>query len=397
MRQVQVYNSGRMGVSAFQGVTLGVEKAVVLIQRQPKGQNKNKLGEQVTRRQFILTLCGTCATTVAMTSCGRQREVTDAAAKSEPEGKASRSAIGGSIGQEKRQRIVVVRNKRYVANGKITVEDARRMLQRGITELTGDETAKAAWLRIFEPEDIVGIKVNCLAGPKMSSHVEVANAIAFELMGVGVKGKHIIIWDRLNRELESAGYRVTLSSEPICIGTDTDGVGYEDEIYEVGNVGSQLSRIVTRVCNALINVPVVKDHGVVGYTGALKNWLGAVHNPNKYHDDGGDPHIAELNALHEIRSRQRLIICDALDVQYHGGPGFKPQFVVRHGALIISTDPVAVDVYCWKLVERYRKAKGLQSLESEGRKPKYILTAANEPLKLGIADEAKLQVIEIEV
>lgn len=361
--------------------------------------SEDKPTAQVTRRRFILALCEACATAIAMSSCAKRSRVTDSAIGSEQARKseAPRKTAHSTSPPERKQRIVVVRSKRYVVSGRITVEEARKMLQMGLTELTGDETIKAAWRRFFEPDDVVGIKVNCLAGARMSSHTEVANAIALELMNAGISGKHIIIWDRLNRELESAGYKVTLSSEPLCFGTDTDGVGYDDEIYEAGNVGSQLSRIVTRICTALVNVPVAKDHGIVGYTGALKNWLGAVHNPNKYHDDGGDPQIAELNALSEIRSKQRLIVCDALDVQYHGGPSFKPQFVIRHGALIISTDPVAVDVYCWRLVEQYRKEKGLQSLEREGRKPKYILTAASEPLRLGIADQEKVQVIEVEL
>lgn len=362
-----------------------------------KNQRHDEHATQLTRRKFILTLCEACASAIAFSSCSNRKRIADVTAyrhKSENPHSMTHSSQPREMEQ---QRIIVVRSKRYIESGKVKPEEVRKMLQIGLTELTGCETVKAAWRNFFEPDDVIGIKVNCLAGAKMSSHTEVANAIALELMSTGINGKRIIIWDRLNRELESAGYKVTLSSEPLCFGTDTDGIGYGEEIYEAGNVGSQLSRIVTHVCTALINVPVTKDHGIVGYTGALKNWLGAVHNPNKYHDNGGDPQIAELNALTEIRSKQKLIICDALDLQYHGGPSFKPQFLVRHGALIISTDPVAVDVYCWRLVERYRKAKGLQSLESEGRKPKYILTAASEPLKLGAADQEKVQVVEIDI
>lgn len=362
-----------------------------------KERPSKSLNEDLTRRQFVGALCSACGIALAVSSCMRREDSRSATAGEQTLKEDEGDKAAKVCGQERHQRMIVVRSKQYVATGKITVQEARRMLQRGISELCGDGSEKDGWRRFFEPDDVVGIKVNCLAGAKMSTHTELAYAIALELMSVGIKGKQVIIWDRSNRELESAGFKVAFSGEPLCFGTDTDGIGYEDEIYVVGNVGSQLSRIIARVCTALINVPVVKDHGIVGYTGALKNWLGAIHNPNKYHDDAGDPQIAELNSLAEIKGKQRLIICDALDVQYHGGPSFKPQFVVRHGAIIVSTDPVAVDVYCWKLIERYRSKRGLQSLEHEGRKPRYILTAGREPLNLGIADETKVQVIEIEV
>ena len=57
----------------------------------------------------------------------------------------------------------------------------------------------------------------------------------------------------------------------------------------------------------LINLPVLKDHDGAGVTIALKNMYGAIHNPNKYHPNGCDPYVADLNMLPEIRSRMKLI------------------------------------------------------------------------------------------
>jgi len=48
-----------------------------------------------------------------------------------------------------------------------------------------------------------------------------------------------------------------------------------------GSVGSLLSTTLTRTCDAVVNLPVLKDHGIVGVTMALKNLFGAIHNPNK--------------------------------------------------------------------------------------------------------------------
>ena len=94
-----------------------------------------------------------------------------------------------------------------------------------------------------------------------------------------------------------------------CFGTDR--VDYEQDLAAYGSVGSRLSRILTQRCNVLINVPVLKDHDGAGVTIAMKNMYGVIHNPNKYHPNGCNPYIADLNMLPEIRTGMRLIICDA--------------------------------------------------------------------------------------
>ena len=71
---------------------------------------------------------------------------------------------------------------------------------------------------------------------------------------------------------------------------------------------------------------VLKDHDGAGVTIALKNMYGVIHNPNKYHPNGCNPYIADLNMLPEIRSRMRLTICDATTACYEGGPGYKPEY-----------------------------------------------------------------------
>ena len=58
-----------------------------------------------------------------------------------------------------------------------------------------------------------------------------------------------------------------------------DVLGYGNELLTHGNAGSLLCRTLTDVCDAVINLPVLKDHGIVGVTMALKNMFGAIHNP----------------------------------------------------------------------------------------------------------------------
>ena len=53
--------------------------------------------------------------------------------------------------------------------------------------------------------------------------------------------------------------------------------------------GGRLYAVSLQDATAVINVPQVKDHGICGMTLAMKNFFGAIHNPNKYHIGNGDP------------------------------------------------------------------------------------------------------------
>jgi uncharacterized protein (DUF362 family) len=160
-------------------------------------------------------------------------------------------------------------------------------------------------------------------------------------------------------------------------------------------VGSRLSKILTRSTKVLINLPVLKDHDGAGVTIALKNMYGVVHNPNKYHPNGCDPYVADLNMLPEIRSRLRLHLCDATTAMYEGGPAFKPEHSWKMNALLVSEDPVALDATGWRIIESKRAEKGLKTLAADKREPRYIATAADSEHRLGYCDPGRIAVAEV--
>ena len=265
----------------------------------------------------------------------------------------------------------------------------RQMVDAGITKVTGISDINKGWLSIFRPEETIGIKVNAVGGRNICTHHEVAYAVANSLISAGIKPHRIIIWDRLTEELRRGGYTINRNKNAIrCFGTDGD---YEREPEASGSIGSCFSSIIARHCDALISMPVLKDHDLSGISINLKNFYGAIHNPNKYHDNGCDPYIADLNAHPYIKNKLRLIICDGLTALCNGGPGFKPQWAWKYGGLLFSRDPVAIDQVGYQIIDEQRKVKGLQSLAEAGRFPKHIQTAAK--LNLGIADPAKIETI----
>ena len=292
-------------------------------------------------------------------------------------------------------RIVNARNDNVRnAQGSLNSDAVYRLLNRAMENFFETSRAREIWGSLFKPEDTVGIKINCLAGKGISTSHEIVDAIIENLLKCGIKKDRIIVWDRANVDLEKAGYRVKTSTRNIRY-FGTDHVGYSRRLYESGSIGSFLSNILVRECTAIINVPILKDHGIVGITNALKNFFGAIHNPNKYHSHLGDPYIADVNVLSEIRNKTRLTVCDALTCQYEGGPPFMPQWTWNYNGIIVGKDMVALDTLGWKIIENKRIEKGLASLKNAGREPTYIRTAADPMHSLGIHDLSKIDLISV--
>jgi len=275
--------------------------------------------------------------------------------------------------------------------------DAARLLDlldRALQSLFQAQTPIQAWKKVARPGETIGLKVNCLAGKWLSTSVALVEAVADRLQTVGVRAGNIIVWDRDSEDLESAGFRIAEGLSKVrCLGNDQ--TGFEEELVAFGSAGSLVSKTLTRLCDGVINLPVLKDHGIAGVSVALKNLFGAVHNPNKYHSNVGDPYIADVYMLPPIRGKVRLHICDATTAQYEGGPPFMPQWAWSCNSLLAATDPVALDYVAWQLIEKKRAENRIKSLAQVGRNPSYILTAADASHRIGIADPARIDVVRL--
>ena len=310
--------------------------------------------------------------------------------------------VGISEARSYESRVVVARDKGVIdSNFKVDFGVVRRLLDDAITKLAGTGSASEAWKRFFRSDDIVGIKVNTLSGKWMSSHPELVAAIVEGLRSAGVKD--IIIWDRTDQGLEEAGFKISKkrTNDPRCFGTSPD-FGYEKDVKIYGSIASCLSRIVS-YCTAFVNVPVLKHHTMAGVTISLKNWFGAINNPNKYHFDGSGKMVAFCNYVPDLNSmifsalgkKQTLIVCDGIMSQYDIGPGYRPSKAWKYSGLLVSTDPVALDRTGTQIIEKKRQDAGLKSLSdpSVNRKPEYISIAADRFHRLGTDDPSKIELI----
>jgi hypothetical protein len=110
-----------------------------------------------------------------------------------------------------KNRVISVAAADMLVEGKYNPEAVNRAFVAGMKELTGQKTAADAWSSLFSQEDIVGIKINCIGAPKISSSLASINATIAGLKSAGVKENNIIIWDRSDRELQRTGLAINKS------------------------------------------------------------------------------------------------------------------------------------------------------------------------------------------
>lgn len=270
--------------------------------------------------------------------------------------------------------VVIGRDDAVVAdNGNVKESKITNLLHTAVMQLAGSASKEHAWQRLFRPYDIVGIKLNCPFGRIMSSHVAIVDAIFHRLKFAGVKDVNIIVFERYNRELEAAGFRVRRATKGVqCFGTDElPQGGYDSEPQIAGRVGTCFNKIVSKMCTAIINVLVLKDHALAGISVAMKNFFGAMHNPNKYHTNNCNPYIAELNSHPYIVNKVRFIVCDVILAQYNGGP-----------RLQASMDMELQRHYCRKGPCRFRQDMPYYYRSSEKKDETSLFTASSQEAKI---------------
>ena len=285
-------------------------------------------------------------------------------------GTCGRLALVGASGLDQsepgRARVVIARDE-ALATGEPGEQGALllKVLNAAMQKLTGAADAASAWRTVFKPADRVGIKVNTLG---LSTQPAVVDAIIAGLRLADVPAANIIVWDRFDTELGRAGFTISKSGTGVrCRGTDAEGYGsgYRPEIEQSGAVGSAFSRIAADEVDALISVPVLKDHNLAGVSLGMKNFYDAIHNPNKYHEHNCDPYIVDVVAHRYIRPKWRLtsaMACAPMPRRAGHHRGYMWPF----GGLIVGTDFVAADAVATSIIEEQRKQRGLKTLAEEG-------------------------------
>jgi len=270
----------------------------------------------------------------------------------------------------------------------VPADAVNRLVDAAVASVVMASAPADAWKRLFSPGDRVAVKVNTLAGPQLSTHPSVVEAVLRGLISAGVGGDRIVVFDRSEKEMSRAGFTVGRDARGVtCTGTDAVSVGYRGELVVSGSTASLWSSVITDFATVIVNVPVLKDHDLSGVSLGMKNFFGVIHNPNKYHDNGCDPYIADVCGNRLVTGKLRLIVIDCLRAQADGGPAYRQDGSYPYAGVIAGVDPVAVDATGWSEIENLRKQLGYKPLKDAGREPRHILTAAERGLGVAAADQ----------
>lgn len=322
-------------------------------------------------------------------------------------------------------KVVQVDHAACTADGKIIYQAAYDMVAKGMLSLTGQNNLKSAWLKFISPKDRIGLKVNPVAGPQLSTSVEVTQAVVKQLEDAGVPRSNIIIWDRREEQLFEAGFNNENFPGIKIIGTERpeNGSMYDEngklhslkmidttwyywadyeEKYDSATIPymvnegkfSYFTKIVTEMVDKIINIPILKNAGS-SVTLCLKNLAyGAVTNTGRLHKYLWAETCAEVNAFPPLRDKVVLNIADGIKGCFNGGPGANPQFFCEYKTVLIGTDPVAVDRVGYDIVIKERIKRGVQKEDNpRGR----IFMELSQNLNLGIADLEKISWSKIEM
>lgn len=289
-------------------------------------------------------------------------------------------------------------------------EAATAMLERVMSELTGKSDLGEAFGKFVHKDDKVAIKPNGIAGrvgQTMASNKELVLAIVKGVMAAGVPASSIVIYEqypsflkgtRVATDVDAATGVGTLASEfpsGITSLVHENKRATMDELDVAGVKTKYATPFMDATC--VINVSQIKDHGICGFTGTMKNIThGTILNPHDFHAHNASPQIAQLYAQDIVKSRVRLHITDGYKIIYDEGPlDTNKKRRIPHEALYASTDPVALDVVGWEIIEQHRKDNGLPTLKDAGREPTYIKAAAD--LGLGIFDRNQIRYRQVKI
>jgi len=122
-----------------------------------------------------------------------------------------------ALGRAPDSRVVSVAASDMLVDTKYNPDAVSRAFEAGMKELAGQKTAADAWASLFSPNDVVGIKINCVGAPRISSSLASINATIAGLKSAGVKENNIIIWDRADREFQKTGLTINKSTAGVRV------------------------------------------------------------------------------------------------------------------------------------------------------------------------------------
>lgn len=225
-------------------------------------------------------------------------------------------------------------------------------LEEGLCIALNKPTAAAAWQSILRKDDKILLKCNCADADRLFTSQTMAEVLIGSLLDAGFEPARITLLEATVR---------TAWAEDLA----RPEFGWTPKVYDFGSGQEQLLKAAAEA-TAIINVPFLKSHRIAGMTGCLKNLShGLIRRPGLYHANQCCPYIPDIVALPEIRSKLRLHVMNALRIIYDTRTDRARDPIDAASALVIGTDPVAVDTVGQTVLDAMRLEKGLKPITAE--------------------------------
>ena len=285
------------------------------------------------------------------------------------------------------------------------------MVERGLKELTGTNSVQAAWGQLipnYQSGQKIAIKVNfnnsaCTDGDNtIDGLIEPVNALIATLKSFGVAESNIWIFDASrplpNRFVNGCLYGSVRFFDDISKGCREDATFTSNDpnaevTFQHPNLKNRKLTDVVITADYLINVPIMKDHGISGVTLGLKNHFGTLEyvqgggsddlhtyiNPDSSSYSASYSPLVDIYLNPHIRDKTVLTLGDGLfgalgntNVSPRRWSSFNNQ---APNSLFFSTDPVAIDCVMMDILYREPSYHPKQSHADD-----YLKVAANEGL-----------------
>lgn len=284
-------------------------------------------------------------------------------------------------------RVVSVTHPGASINLKFQAAPIEAIIRRGMMELTGQASIAASWRKLFQPGDVVGIKVNPSSSSVLISSPYCLREVITSLLLAGVGPRDIIVYERFQTLLNSvkgwlpAWVRTSYATPGYYTDDQTSLIGYDAaHFFDMPehlkpwqsatnplHTRSHVANFVTREVTKIISLTVLKDHQAAGVTLNLKNLAGGCFNNwNRHHDPpsfGVNIAIPTAVSLPVLRGKVVLGIIDGVHGLCEGGPinqaDPKYGFVWPHQTMYFATDIVAADRVGWLAIDAERARRGM--------------------------------------
>lgn len=312
------------------------------------------------------------------------------------------------VSSSTRAKVVVVEDPAATDAFEPREDRVRAMVDRGVTNLLGTASVKAAWLSLVSTQDTVGIKVFSEPGPNSGTRPAVVAAVIQGLLAAGVPARQIVVWDKHAIDLRLAGYFDLATRFGVRVAGSAEA-GYDEKVFydtallgnlvwgdlEFGKKGegigrkSFVSKLVTAGMTKIINITPMMNNYEAGVFGNLFSLAsGSVDNFARFDDrDHMATAIPEIYALSALSDHVVLNITDSLICQYEGQERSLLHYSAILNQLRFSRDPVALDVLSLQELARQRDLAGAQAVKFDS--DLYDNAAL---LELGVSDLKRIDV-----